>query len=205
MILVLIVGILFSLLTIINYITTTEITPALERSEILSALSSVLIILIYLLSKGVSSKKEERSDLSSNEGFYLKETINSANKFELAWGSQMILTATAASTVLVYWDGETILRRGLITQDKFEPKEVCLRAKSKGSLISLVNTKFYPGKTEFDPIVKDLPAVIIVPLLDNGYLVVGGWSARCFTKSDEKWITGWSDRLTKCLIDNKIK
>ena len=111
-ILVLCTGIFFSLLTIINYITIPELTPALERSEIISALSSVVIILIYLLSKGENIKDQSTISLSAKEGLYIKEKIDSQNKFELAWGSQMILTATAAATVLVYWQNETILKRG---------------------------------------------------------------------------------------------
>ena len=66
---------------------------------------------------------------------------------------------------------------------------------TKNKYISLVSTKFYPGKQEFDNIVKNLPSVIVFPIGNKGWIIIGGWSERCFTKSDELWIDGWAKKL----------
>jgi hypothetical protein len=29
--------------------------------------------------------------------------------------------------------------------------------------------------------------------------VIGGWSERCFSRSDERWLTGWAERLKTTL------
>ena len=129
------------------------------------------------------------------EGFQLNQDLSEDQKYELAWGSQQILTATAASTILIFWDNEVILRRGLITNKPFNPGDICERAFEQQRLISLVNTELFPGREEFDCVLKGLPAVIVYPLSNRGLTIVGGWSKRSFTNSDEKWISGWSDKL----------
>jgi hypothetical protein len=31
-------------------------------------------------------------------------------------------------------------------------------------------------------------------------VVIGGWSERCFSRSDERWLTGWAERLKTTLM-----
>ena len=114
----------------------------------------------------------------------------------------MLLTATPASTVLVYWRGQVILRRGLIRAVTFKPGDICNRVMERETPISLVNTELFPGRTEFDSVVENLPAVVISPLGKNGVVVVGGWSKRCFGQSDERWLEGWTQRLKTSLEKN---
>ncbi|MFN5696742.1 MAG: cofactor assembly of complex C subunit B, partial [Cyanobacteriota bacterium] len=38
-------------------------------------------------------------------------------------------------------------------------------------------------------------AVVVQPLGAEGLLLLGGWSARCFSRSDLAWIEGWAQRL----------
>ena len=40
--------------------------------------------------------------------------------------------------------------------------------------ISLVNTTLFPGRHEFDPLVENLPAVLICPVGNRGVVVLGG-------------------------------
>ena len=66
-------------------------------------------------------------------------------------------------------------------------------------LISLVNTKLFPGSSEFDSVLENLPSIIIYPLDQRGLVIVGGCSERCFSKSDEKWIVGWSKKIVELM------
>ena len=193
--LVILFGLFLLILSIINITTSTEINPSLVRAETISGIASIAIITIGYLWTEINPKQPKKAILKGKEGFELCKDLSENQKNELAWGSQQILTATAASTILIYWDNEVILRRGIITNKIFKPGEICNRAIDQKRLISLVNTELFPGREEFDDVLNDLPAVIVYPLSNRGLTIVGGWSKRSFTNSDEKWISGWSDKL----------
>ena len=193
--LVIIFGSFLLLLSIINIVTAIEVNPSLVRGETISGIASIALITIGYLWSEIKPKEPEKVLLEGEEAFEINDALPEKQRYELAWGSQQILTATAASTILIYWDNEVILRRGLISNKLFKPGEICNRAIEQQRLISLVNTELFPGRDEFDSVLKDLPAVIVYPLLDRGITIVGGWSKRSFTNSDEKWISGWSDKI----------
>jgi hypothetical protein len=108
----------------------------------------------------------------------------------------MLLTASPAAVVLVLWRGRVLLRRGLLGPLTFSPGPICARALERGQAISLVNLALYPGRAEFDSLLPGLPAVLIQPIADQGLVVLGGWSPRCFSRSDLLWVKGWAQRLT---------
>jgi hypothetical protein len=41
--------------------------------------------------------------------------------------------------------------------------------------------------------------VIVQPIGDQGVLLLAGWSPRCFSRSDETWLEGWSLKLRSAL------
>ena len=83
---------------------------------------------------------------------------------ELAWGSEAILTSTAAAAILIHNDGVNILRRGITSSYDFKPGETCLRSIKDMKLISLANTKFYPGRDEFFNFCAEIPSILVVPI-----------------------------------------
>tara|TARA_Y100001968_G_C19252733_1_gene665274 strand:- start:74 stop:691 length:618 start_codon:yes stop_codon:yes gene_type:complete len=192
---VIIFGWFLLILSILNISTANEINPIIVRAETISGIASIALITIGYLWTEINPKKPNKTKLNGIEGFWLCNELSDDKKNELAWGSQQILTATAASTILIYWDNKVILRRGLISNKIFKPGEICNRAIDQKRMISLVNTALFPGREEFDCVLNDLPAVIVYPLSNKGLTIVGGWSKRSFTNSDEKWISGWSDKL----------
>ena len=123
---------------------------------------------------------------------------------ELAWGSESILTSTAAATVLIHNSGKNILRRGITSNDIFKPGETCMRAIKDMKIISLANTKFYPGRDEFSSFCHDIPSIIIIPINHKSFILIGGWSYKCFTKSDEKWIYNWAKKLNNIFLKNSF-
>ena len=193
--LVILFGSFLLILSIINIITANQVNPTLVRAETISGIASIALITIGYLWTEIKPKQPTKANLIGKEGFELCNELSEKQKNELAWGSQQILTATAASTVLIYWDNKVILRRGLISNKTFKPGEICNRAIEQKRLISLVNTELFPGRDEFDSVLSNLPAVIVYPISNRGITIVGGWSKRSFTNSDEKWISGWSDKL----------
>jgi len=96
------------------------------------------------------------------------------------------------------------LRRGITSSNDFKPGEACLRSIKDMKLISLANTKFYPGRDEFFNFCADIPSILVVPINNKAFILIGGWSAKCFTKSDEKWINNWSKKINNIFSKNKI-
>ncbi len=185
-----------------NFLSIDSISPALERAQVLSAISSVIIILIGFLFKQFNSNMGGKVELIGENKFIFEPDIPTDILDELAWGSEAILTSTAAASVLIHNNGKNILRRGITTNNIFKPGETCLRSLRDMKLISLANTKFYPGRDEFFSFCPNVPSIIVIPINNKSFILIGGWSYRCFTKSDEKWINNWSKKVNNIFLKN---
>ena len=199
-----IIGAILFIFQLANFFSIDSITPELERAQILSAIAAVIIILIGFLFKQFNSKTGEKVKLIGSNNFIFDSNIPNDVLDELAWGSEAILTSTAAATILIHNDGVNILRRGIISNKEFIPGETCLRSIKDMKLISLANTKFYPGRDEFYSYCPNIPSILIVPINNKAFILIGGWSSRCFTKSDEKWINNWSKKINNIFSKNDI-
>ncbi len=187
-----------------NFFSIDSISPELERAQVLSAISSVIIVLIGFLFKRFNPKLGDKVSLKGENKFILEPEIPEDILDELAWGSEAILTSTAAATVLIHNDGKNILKRGITTNDVFKPGETCLRSLRDMKLISLANTKLYPGRDEFIRFCPNVPSILIIPINSKSFILIGGWSYRCFTKSDEKWINNWAKKVNNIFIRNNF-
>jgi hypothetical protein len=174
--------------------------PALERAGVLASLLAVVLMLVGLLWERIEPVPPDRVALEGREGLELADGLPDALQRELGWGSQMLLTATPAATVLVLWRERVVLRRGLLAEGAFQPGPICRRAQEQGRAISLVDLRLYPGRDEFDGLLAGLPSVLVQPIGREGVLLLGGWSARCFGRSDQVWVEGWARRLTDELV-----
>lgn len=193
-------GLLGLTLTVVNQLSAVQIDPSLQRSSALAALLSVGLMLVAILWSRALPEAAERADLQGEEGLLLRGELPDTLAAELNWGSRMLLTATPAAVVLVFWNGEVLLRRGLCSNPdqalRFDPGPICLQSCQRQRPIHLVDLKHYPGRDEFENLLPQLPSVIVQPLAREGVLLIGGWSARCFSSADQSWIEGWAQRLT---------
>ena len=192
--LILIGSILF-IFQIANFFSIKTISPELERAQVIAAIASIIIILIGFLFKEFETLAGEKADLKGENIFIFDKNVPAEVIDELAWGSEAILTSTAAAAILIHNDGVNILRRGITSSNEFKPGETCLRSIKDMKLISLANTKFYPGRDEFFNFCSDIPSILVVPINSKAFILIGGWSTKCFTKSDEKWINNWSKKI----------
>jgi hypothetical protein len=190
------VGVAGLLLVVINQLTAAAQDPALTRAGVLAALMAVGLMLVAVLWTRAVPEAASRASLQGREGLELAADLPEPVRQELGWGSQMLLTASPAAVVLVWWQGRVLLRRGLLAEAPFTPGPICRRALERQQPISLVNLALYPGRDEFEDVLPGLPAVLVQPLADQGVVVLGGWSARCFSRSDLTWTEGWARRLT---------
>ena len=198
------VGVILFIFQIANFISIETITPELERAQVLAAIASLIIILIGFLFKQFQPIAGEKAVLKGENMFLFDKNIPDEVIDELAWGSEAILTSTAAAAILIHNDGVNILRRGITSSNEFKPGETCLRSIKDMKLISLANTKFYPGRDEFFNFCAEIPSILVVPINSKAFILIGGWSAKCFTKSDEKWINNWSKKINNIFSKNKI-
>ena len=201
--LILIGSILF-IFQIANFFSIEIITPELERAQVLAAIASLIIILIGFLFKQFEPLAGEKANLKGENKFIFDKNIPNEVIDELAWGSEAILTSTAAASILIHNDGVNILRRGITSSNEFSPGDTCLRSTKDMKIISLANTKFYPGRDEFSDFCPEIPSILIVPINAKAFILIGGWSAKCFTKSDEQWISNWSKKINNIFSKNKI-
>jgi hypothetical protein len=183
-------------LVVINQASALDVEPALQRAGVLAGLLAVLLMLVGVLWTRVQPDSPARVALVGTEGLELSPDLPDSLARELAWGSRMLLTATPAATLQLIWGETTLLRRGLLGEGVLTPGPICARCLSTGKAISLVDLRLYPGRAEFTGLLPDLPAVVIQPLALKGLLVLGGWSPRCFSRSDLAWIEGWAQRLS---------
>ena len=198
------VGAILFIFQIANFISIETITPELERAQVLAAVASLIIILIGFLFKQFEPLAGEKAALKGENKFFFDRNMPDEVIDELAWGSEAILTSTAAAAILIHNDGVNILRRGIISNNDFNPGATCLRSIKDMKLISLANTKLYPGRDEFINFCADIPSILIVPINSKAFILVGGWNAKCFTKSDEKWINNWSKKINNIFSKNNI-
>ncbi len=201
--LILIGSILF-IFQIVNFFSIVTITPELERAQVLAAIASLIIILVGFLFKQFVPLAGDRVDLKGDNKFLFDKNIPDQVIDELAWGSETILTSTAAASILIHNDGVNILTRGITSSNEFIPGDTCLRSIKDMKLISLANTKFYPGRDEFFNFCADIPSILVVPINNKAFILIGGWSPKCFTKADEKWITNWSKKINNIFSKNNI-
>lgn len=201
----LVAGLVGLLGALLNQLLTPEITQGFLRAEALAALMGVGLLLVAILWTRAIPLAPERAALEGEQGLRVSPDLDQALATDLAWASQMLLTATPAATVMLHWDGGAVLQRGLMAvADAFEPGEVCGQARQRGRAIALVNLALYPGRAEFEALLPGLPSVVVEPLVDRGWLVVGGWSPRCFSRSDEAWIHGLALRITEQLLTAEL-
>ena len=198
------VGVILFIFQIANFISIETITPELERAQVLAAIASLIIILVGFLFKQFEPLAGEKAALKGENKFLFDRNMPDEVIDELAWGSEAILTSTAAAAILIHNDGVNILRRGITSSNEFKPGETCLRSTKDMKLISLANTKFYPGRGEFYNFCPNVPSILVVPINRKAFILIGGWSPKCFTKSDEKWINNWSKKINNIFFKNNI-
>ena len=198
------VGVILFIFQIANFISIETITPELERAQVLAAIASLIIILIGFLFKQFQPIAGEKAVLKGENKFLFDRNMPDEVIDELAWGSEAILTSTAAAAILIHNNGVNILRRGITSSNEFKPGETCLRSTKDMKLISLANTKFYPGRGEFYNFCPNVPSILVVPINRKAFILIGGWSPKCFTKSDEKWINNWSKKINNIFFKNNI-
>lgn len=194
------VGTLGAVLLLVNRILTPELTASQARGDVLGVILSAVLILTGLIWQQVQPRSPDAVELIGKEGFVLAPDLPEAVKTELAWASHLLLTNTVTRSLIVYYQGQVLLRRGILgNKPEVVPGAILKRVLEKQQPIYLVALKVYPGRIEFDYLPENTQGVICQPIGEKGILILGANAPRSYTKQDENWIAGIADKLAVTL------
>jgi len=194
------VGGLAGILLLINRVLTPQLTDSQARSDALGVILCAVLILTGLLWQQVQARSPEAVDLIGEQGFELAPELPDEVKTELAWASHLLLTNTVTRSLVVFYQGKVLLRRGILgVNSQVKPGAILQRVMEKQKPVYLVDLKLYPGRIEFDYLPENTQGLICQPIGDRGVLILGANAPRSYTKQDENWIEGIADKLANTL------
>ena len=191
-----VVGGLCGLLLLINRLLTPQLTNSQSRADVLGVILSAMLILTGLLWQQVQPRSPDTVDLIGEQGFDLAPDLPEAVRTELAWASHLLLTNTVTRSLVVWYQGKLLLRRGILgVNPEVKPGPILKRVLEKQKPVYLVDLKIYPGRIEFDYLPENTQGAIAQPIGKEGALILGANAPRSYTSQDETWIAGIADKL----------
>jgi len=195
-----VVGGLAGVLLLTNRLLTPQLTDAQARSDALGVILCAVLILTGLLWQQVQPRSPDSVDLIGEQGFELLPGLPDEVKTELAWASHLLLTNTVTRSLVVVYQGQVLLRRGILgVNPDVKPGPILQRVLEKQKPVYLVDLKLYPGRIEFNYLPENTQGMICQPIGDRGALILGANAPRSYTKQDENWIEGIADKLAHTL------
>lgn len=193
-------GGLGGVLLLVNRLLTIQLTDSQSRSDVVGTVEAAVLILIGLIWQQIQPRSPEAVTLIGKQGLEFAPKLPDEVKTELAWASHLILTNTATRSLVVYYGGKTLLRRGILGKNTaVKPGAIVQRVLDKQQPVHLVKLSLYPGKFEFDYLPENTQGVICQPLGKDGVLILGANAPRSYTKQDERWIEGIANKLGESL------
>jgi Cofactor assembly of complex C subunit B, CCB2/CCB4 len=187
-------------LLVLNRVLTPELTNPQARSDVLGVILSALLILSGLIWQRVQPRLPDSVTLLGPEGLELAPNLPEALQVELAWASHTLLTNTVSRSVVVWYQGKTLLRRGVLGPvAEVEPGPILQRVLDKQKPIYLVDLKLYPGRLEFNYLPENSQGVICQPIGSVGVLILAANAPRSYTQQDENWVAAIADKLANSL------
>lgn len=200
-----VVGGLLGVGLFVNRLLTPNISEWQARSDVAGTIACAVLILTGLLWQRVQPKLPDAVELVGHEGFELAADLTDALKVELAWASHLLLTNTVTRSIVLYANGRTLLRRGILgPQATVTPGPIVQRVLNTQKPVYLVALNVYPGRIEFDYLPENTQGVIVQPLGDRGVLILGANAPRSYTNQDERWIEGIADKLANSLTPDQV-
>lgn len=197
-----VVGAIAGTLLLLNRLLTPEVTDFQARSDALGIILCAILVLTGLLWQQIQPIPPGTVELIGEEGFELDSELPDAVKQELAWASHTLLTNTVTRSLVVWYQGRVLLRRGVLgPQSSVKPGPIVQRVLTQKKPVYLVALNVYPGKIEFDYLPENTQGVICQPLGDQGVLILGANAPRSYTKQDENWIEAIANKLDNTLSE----
>lgn len=189
-------GIVGGTVLMFNRFATADLTPSQARSDVMGVILSGVLILVGLIWQRVQPRLPDAVELIGREGLEFAPDLPEPVKIELAWASHLLLTNTVTKSLIVYYQGEVLLRRGILSQNsEVKVSNIIKRVLETSKAVYLVNLNLYPAKIEFDYLPENTQGLICQPIGKEGVLILAANAPRSYTKQDEIWIEGIADKL----------
>lgn len=192
----LVVGTVGGTLLMLNRLLTPVVTDSQARADVVGVFLSAILILTTLLWRQIQPVLPEAVILEGEQGFELADGLSDDIATELAWASHLLLTNTVTRSLVAYYDGQVLMRRGVLGPSKdVDVGPILERALNLKKAVYLVSLKLYPGKVEFNYLPENTQGIICQPMGNKGVLILGANAPRSYTKQDETWVEGIADKL----------
>ncbi len=199
-----IAGSLGGILLLVNRLMTPQLLDSQARADALGVIESALLIFVGLLWQQIQAVSPDEVKLIGEEKFELDSELSTTVQTELAWASHLLLTNTATKSIIVYYQGKILLKRGILgAKSEVKPGAILQRVLKQQKPVYLVNLNLYPGKIEFDYLPANTQGVICQPLGKKGVMILGANAPRSYTKKDENWIAGIADKISLSLENSE--
>ncbi|MBF2058330.1 MAG: cofactor assembly of complex C subunit B [Cyanobacterium sp. T60_A2020_053] len=196
----LIAGILGGTLLMINRLVTPTLLDSQARSDALGILLCAMLLLTSILAREINSVPPQSVILNGEEGFELEQNLSESLKTELAWASHLIINNTVTKSIIIFYQGKTLLRRGILSNKKeIKLGAITERVIKTQKPVYLVDLKHYPGKVEFDYFPDNIQGLICLPLNHDGVMMMATNIPRSYSKQDENWLAGISSKIALTL------
>ncbi|MBF2029381.1 MAG: cofactor assembly of complex C subunit B [Oscillatoriales cyanobacterium C42_A2020_001] len=190
------VGAIAGTLLFINRLLTPNLTDFQARSDALGVIACAILILTGLLWQQIQPRLPESVELIGEQQFELQPNLPETVQAELAWASHLLLTNTVTRSLVVWYDKQVLLRRGILpAKQDITVGPILQRVLEKQKPIYLVALKVYPGRVEFDYLPENTQGVICQPIGKKGALILGANAPRSYTRQDEQWIAAIAEKL----------
>lgn len=198
----LVAGVMGGFLLMINRLTTPTLLDSQARSDALGVILCAMLLLTSILLRQIKSVPPQSVTLIGEEGIEFAPDLPETVKTELAWASHLILNNTVTKSIVVYYQGKILLRRGILGEKNVVNLGTILqRVMTTQKPVYLVDLKHYPGKIEFDYLPSNIQGLICLPLQNQGAVIVATNIARSYTKQDESWIQGITEKIALTLSE----
>lgn len=197
----LIAGILGGFLLMINRLTTPTVLDSQARSDALGVILCAMLLLVSILLRQIESAPPQSVTLIGEEVIEFADNLPENIKTELAWASHVILNNTVTKSIIIYYQNQLLLRRGILGYSKtINLGTIAQRVMTTKKPVYLVDLKHYPGKFEFDYLPENIQGLICLPLNDQGVMIIATNIPRSYTKQDEFWIQGIAEKIALTLM-----
>lgn len=200
-------GIIGGFLLMINRLTTPTVLDSQARSDALGVILCAMLLLMSILLSQINPSPPESVTLKGRQGIEIAPDLPESIQTELAWASHLLLSNTVTQSIVIYYQNQILLRRGIIggNKDTLTEGNIVTRVMTTGKTVYLVDLKHYPGKVEFDYLPENIQGLICTPLNDRGVMILATNIPRSYTNQDEAWIEGISEKIALSLQQTQIE
>lgn len=200
----LVMGGLGGVLLLVNRLVTVNLTESQARGDVVGVILAAFLVLTGLIWQQVQPRSPEAVQLIGPEGCEFAPNLSESVKIELAWLSHTLLTNTATRSLVVWYRGQVLLRRGILgPQSLTTVGPILERVLTTQKPVYLVKLDLYPGRIEFDYLPENTQGVICQPIGSAGVLILGANAPRSYTRQDERWVAAIAAKLSQTLESDR--